>query len=387
MQITIRDILQLKKLKSLKLLNNSDGLTNLVSKVGILDYEFTRQGHAFCTDNHWIQGEFVLATFSYARENPNLLVNAVKQLQKAGTSGLAIKNVYQLEIPDELIKFANRNKYPLFLFTDESLFFEDIIVNMDRLQSSLNNMEERECRVAKLLTARYNSNELTAAASELVPCLPSHYRVAYVRLLQEDSDTQFHFRSHMLHREEGVVIPYQNNYFFVCDQGKNKENFMELLMRRFPLQEKDCRIGISDEMLFPSHLKKGLFQCMHAEIYGRITLQKIVYYKELGVYQMLIPFIKKEAVDDFYNSIMPAILENDSTSDNSLLNTALVFEANHGNIKEMAKTFSTHENTIRYRLKKLADLFGSNVNDTEFTTRLTIAVKLYRLHQVMEDKN
>lgn len=383
MKITVQNMIQIKELQSLKLLTNQSGLNNVVSKIGILDYEFTRQGHTFCANDHWRPGEFVLTTFSYARESPSLMLKAVQRLQRAGTSGLAIKNVFQLKISDELIRFANQNHYPIFLFTDENLFFEDVIIQVHHLVCSFDNLNEAERQITKFLETDYSSQDMVEAVHKLVPLLPSKYRIANIQPLHDEAHSSFRFQYHTLQGAEGMIFPYQGGYFYISNQEKPSHDFSGSLAGRFSLRPESYRLGISNEMLFPSQLKQGLFQSLHAIVYGKITKQDICYYHELGAYQILIPYAKRKAYEDFFNGIIPVILDYDLVNGSSLLDTAMDFEACHGNIKEMAQHANIHENTIRYRLKKLADLFDANINDTEFISQLVLAVKLYRIQDVL----
>ena len=56
MQTTVRDIMSIEKLKSLQLVAGEGGLERMISKVGILDYEFSRTNNPFYTDTHWLPG-------------------------------------------------------------------------------------------------------------------------------------------------------------------------------------------------------------------------------------------------------------------------------------------------------------------------------------------
>lgn len=76
--------------------------------------------------------EIVLSTFLYAKDDPYLITEAVKYLVAKGTSGLIIKNVLHIPIPDQAIRYANARHYPVFLTTDDSLFFDSVIYEVKR---------------------------------------------------------------------------------------------------------------------------------------------------------------------------------------------------------------------------------------------------------------
>ena len=70
----------------------------------------------------------MLTTFTYARDNIAIWQQAVKRLDKEKCSGIAIKNVFSMDLPQNIVYYANMHHFPVFLFTDNTLFFEDVII-------------------------------------------------------------------------------------------------------------------------------------------------------------------------------------------------------------------------------------------------------------------
>ena len=106
---------------SVRLIAGSDGVSRAV---GILDYELMPGLKNKYQRVNFSPDEIVLSTFLYAKDDPYLITEAVKYLVAKGTSGLIIKNVLHIPIPDQAIRYANARHYPVFLTTDDSLFFD-----------------------------------------------------------------------------------------------------------------------------------------------------------------------------------------------------------------------------------------------------------------------
>lgn len=382
MQVTVQDIMQLKPLQGLKLLTKPVGLDNVISKVGILEYEFTRQGHAFCTDSHWLPNEFVLTTFGHMKNTPSQMINAVKMLQKEHTSGIAIKNVFQLDIPPEVIRFANTHRYPIFLFTDHSLFFEDVILCVNRLISSVNNQNFLESRIASLLQQNQDGSSVKTIVNEINPFLSDDFQIAYIKSRTDDARSRLPFLLHqgqMLLNEGNSLIKYKKGFFFIRNHKEKSDDTHFQPAKLLSLNEKDYWIGISDPTYFIAHFIKALRQSLSAAAYSQIYNRPISHYNQLGTYQLLLPLQDSDEFMAYYNAMIPPICDYDEQNGSSLFETILLFETYHGNIKEMALASKTHENTIRYRLKKVGELFQKSINDAEFIETLITAVKMYRI--------
>ena len=117
---------------SVRLIAGSDGVSRAVSGVGILDYELMPGLKNKYQRVNFSPDEIVLSTFLYATDDPYLITEAVKYLVAKGTSGLIIKNVLHIPIPDQAIRYANARHYPVFLTTDDSLFFDGVIYEVKR---------------------------------------------------------------------------------------------------------------------------------------------------------------------------------------------------------------------------------------------------------------
>lgn len=89
---------------SVRLIAGSDGVSRAVSGVGILDYELMPGLKNKYQRVNFSPDEIVLSTFLYAKDDPYLITEAVKYLVAKGTSGLIIKNVLHIPIPDQAIR-------------------------------------------------------------------------------------------------------------------------------------------------------------------------------------------------------------------------------------------------------------------------------------------
>ena len=143
MNYTISDFYNTYK-ENLRLLCGKGGFSRRVGSVGILDYEFLPEISGKYRHYNFDEGQLVVSTLMYARDNPNLVADAIKDLINAGTCGLVIKDIFRIHIPDTILRYAEAKNYPVFVLATDNIYVEDIIFDVKTAiirQSSAGNVE------------------------------------------------------------------------------------------------------------------------------------------------------------------------------------------------------------------------------------------------------
>lgn len=387
MEVTVGDITNLDIFRNLRLIAGKDGLDRRIQKVGILDFEFTRLGSRQCIDEHWAPNEFVLSTFLYARESPNLITDAIKKLASCNTSGLAIKNIFSIEIPKEAIRFANANNYPLFIFIDNSIFFEDLIVHVSNRIKAASSEVETERKLHAIIKHTEDKSSIKQAALGINPALENAFFVAYYSLKPGKDEGQLislfsRVSQKNLMPISSSLLKYDRGFFF-AHSAKNPQSIdieaaQNALSLSFNIKKEDYYIGISEVHYYLTNYKKALTQSLQVTDYCKIHDLDIAHYHSLGIYRILLPSVDEEWVEDYYNSYIVPILEFDTENKSDLLEMVLAYEQCQGNIKDIAFIIGTHENTARYRLSKIKEILQFS-DAAKMNEELSMAAKIYRI--------
>lgn len=389
MNVTIRDVMQLDIFHKMKLIAGDSGLDNLVTKVGILDYEFTKRGGLYNPAGHWVPGEFVLTSMSYARGDTSMLADAVKKLHAEKTSGIAIKNIYSLEIPVEVKRFANQHRYPVFIFTDNSLYFETVIISVHDFTSMLNNQDLMEHNVIKMLNNDYDDHTVIKMAQEICCAMSTKYSISYFIAktpLQEKKFNSILAADRKLLGRGNAIIRYGNGFFYIHSEQIDREPNDEMtclkeIADKAALSLADFHIGVSETQYFIANFKKSLLQSYYAALHCYITGSGVSYYDNIGVYKLLLPYKDSAIYREYYERVIVPLIEYDAKNNAMLLDTVLLYEECKGNINDMAGKLYAHGNTVRYRIRKAAETIGLDEDSGDFHEQLTIAAKLHRIKE------
>ena len=152
MSITVHESLELEILKGFKVIAGKSGLLNKIINVAVWDYE---TGDLIA--KNFRQGDFALSTLVAIKDDIGELYGIVERMIAVGISCLAIKNIYFDYIPDNVIKLADKNHFPIMLFSDT--FTEDIIVHVNK---AINEKKEYENLALNIDHILYNNlNDLS----------------------------------------------------------------------------------------------------------------------------------------------------------------------------------------------------------------------------------
>ncbi|XWX04737.1 helix-turn-helix domain-containing protein [Aggregatilineales bacterium SYSU G02658] len=108
---------------------------------------------------------------------------------------------------------------------------------------------------------------------------------------------------------------------------------------------------------------------------------KSTFYGDLKLYQLLLalkdrslPHLKR-----FHQEILGPLLEHDARKQSDLIRTLEGFFNSNGNLAKAAENLDVHRNTLVYRLERIADLTGLDLDDADNRLILHLALKIERV--------
>ena len=125
MAVRVKDLLNLEIMKNFSVVAGEKGLNRVVEATEILDFEFTSEGEAY-RESGFDGKSIVLSVFLFAKDRPELILDAVKKLIAQNVQALAYKPVFFKTLPQEALKYADEMNFPILKFGHDE-FFEDVI--------------------------------------------------------------------------------------------------------------------------------------------------------------------------------------------------------------------------------------------------------------------
>jgi len=144
-------------------------------------------------------------------------------------------------------------------------------------------------------------------------------------------------------------------------------------------------IGISSACTGADALRHGFEEARHALIGAAVIRREpgVLAYEELGPYKYLLRIALDPGARDSTIDAVVKLAEYDRERNASLLATLEEYLRRHGNISSTSEALYVHPNTLRQRLRRIADLTGLDLRRDDWLM-VEIAVKMVRVRQVLE---
>lgn len=385
MAITVLEATKLRAFKNFRLISGHRGLDNIIERVGILDYEFVTN-----MKGQFVQNEFVISSLLFAKDNPDFILEAVKDLVDHGVSSLAIKNIYYNELPSEVVEYANEKSFPIFIF-DNSIFFEDIITGiMDRIRFE-DNYEILETKVDILIKKHLNRSTVREIAFEINSSFKEHFLVLYCKEKKYIGNNKIVAILDRLRRTKSIdlhstALKYRNGILVIHTgeklEDKNLDSVVSLLIDKIGINIQEYYIGVSNLHNNLGELDNGINESIFAQRTGEVSNYSFNHFSDIGIYSILMPYIDEAWIRGFYERVVMPIKSYDDKHNTELFNTAVKYIENDGKIIETANALFLHKNTVRYRISKIKELLNMEDCEGSFYEQLSIAIKLHKIYNV-----
>ena len=110
-------------------------------------------------------------------------------------------------------------------------------------------------------------------------------------------------------------------------------------------------------------------------------IDRTTYYSDLKLYQFLLAIREHQLpiMQNFLQETIEVLVEHDERKQGELVRTLTGFFEANGNLAKAAETLSVHRNTLVYRLDRIGELTGMDLNDPENRLILNLALRIQRV--------
>lgn len=148
-------------------------------------------------------------------------------------------------------------------------------------------------------------------------------------------------------------------------------------------KEEEFKIGIGRSYSNVSELNKSNEQAKFiVEKLSKSKTGNILYYDDLGLYRILCFDGLQGELTKFCTDTIKSLVEYDKSNHTELVKTVKVYFKCNGNMKKISKEMFVHYNTIIYRLQKIKDITGLDIDNCDNRLNLEISVKALDLIEI-----
>jgi sugar diacid utilization regulator len=142
-----------------------------------------------------------------------------------------------------------------------------------------------------------------------------------------------------------------------------------------------CSVGLGGNATIPAEFPRSYAEALRAL---RVREQSSTpdggtNFADLGLYQILEQREPGGSVDTYVRRWLGALIDYDTNRHAEMVNTLAHFLDCGGNYDHTAQSLLIHRSTLRYRLRRIRELGGLDLNDTETRLNLHVATRAWRV--------
>lgn len=109
---------------------------------------------------------------------------------------------------------------------------------------------------------------------------------------------------------------------------------------------------------------------------GGKKTKRVLCFKELGVYTLISHIDNQKLLDQYVETYLGKLIQADEIHKGNLCGTLECYL--NCNAKQTAEEMFVHRNTMNYRLKKISEILGCNLEELEECLELKLAFEILR---------
>lgn len=385
--LKVADVISFPFSQELRLVAGEKGLSRMVTNVGIHNHEELES-----IPKGFGAGDFILTPLYMCGDDPEKIHDYLYAFIEAGVAAIGIQNIFFDALPQKTVEHINESAVPVFLFP-KAVLTEDLVVEIKNAIAKDNKYTEYETLLAEIIEGKNTSQNQKLLLALVDPLGRGEAAVYYFYLLSKGTGADIMETVKALDQEisdpllghEMKALKYRHGFFLFaagpkrCAQGSPLK-----LIREYGFDTESYRIGLhhwgKDE-----NLEEALKKSMAASVVSRCEGQKQTIYDDMGIYKYLFPMRKEDPIYREYRQRVGKLAEYDEKNHTNLLETAITYIENNGELNKTAESMFQHINTIRYRLKRISEIMGiQRGNGHDFYVELSFLIKAHKVLTLLE---
>ena len=186
-------------------------------------------------------------------------------------------------------------------------------------------------------------------------------------------------------RQDGLCETWSGNVAVVTAAQADWEQLCQTIMTDVGSR---CHIGVGGLCARPSELPRSLREAGLA-----LRLQKTLLhgsgaceYPKLGIFRMLAAIPDLSDVEAFVREWLGSLIDYDARRKAELVHTLAQYLEHGGNYDATAAELSVHKSTLKYRLQRIRELTGLELNDPDVHFNLQLATRAWGTLQALHEE-
>ena len=147
------------------------------------------------------------------------------------------------------------------------------------------------------------------------------------------------------------------------------------------LEDVNINLGIGRYYENVEGISKSYKEALEAVYLGKKILgsNKVIHFDDLGVYKILLDMHDKNQLQEFALNYLGPLIEYDKKWGTDLITTLEAYIKNDKKICKTADELFVHRNTVRYRIERINDILGVDLEDGDMLFNIYFSLKALKI--------
>ena len=373
--IYAKDLFRLEKVQGLRQVAGRAGLERPLKAAVLFEYDSQR-----LQSRDYYRDDLVLLTLAYAREDATLLTSSLMRLIWQGVGALLIKTGYYSELPDAVLREAERTATPIFLF-DES-YIEEALLEATELIRGWCRFAGFEKDLDELMREALADDQVRQRLHRIDPGWTGEGRVYAIAAGTRNAEvSEALFRCPQA-KADCVFMAWRSLLLAIIHHPPQEDAFapLEAIFAHAGVNTEGLFLGASSPCPAAECIGGSLCEAVYAVRAAQACGQPRMEGKDMGLYAFLLPMSENAFACRRARCLMDRLAAYDRSNHAETVQTARAYIENGRDVPRAAKAIYQHPNTVRYRLGKIRKIVGIE-DEATFQSMLELAVRLSDIAQ------
>ena len=311
------------------------------------------------------------------------LAHFITKLSERNISGL-ILNVgkYITSVPEEICALCDRLSFPLLTMPWEIHLIDIMQDYGNRIVSDRQKVMTTEKALSNALffpeqfdSAQLDGTRFAGAEkySVILMQIPEEFFNGEEEKIRRYMDFSFNGKLRIMPSEFACIL-HKNHIVYVFHSDARNVAQTLCTVASHDRYFKGMKIAVSAVCRTPEELSN---EYRHAKLALSFCApeETLCDYNSLGIYRLLAEVQDRRILEAFYEETLGKLTFFSEDKRNDYLNTLSLYLESSGKIQKTAEENATHRNTVNYRIHKIAEMLGIDIQDGQ--TRYKIQTALY----------
>lgn len=333
----------------------------------------------------FLRGDELVLNSGLNYKSEEWLYQYIKELRKRNAGGLILAMRDGMSIPQWIIHDCNVNEFALFSatwatsFRDIMRIFSATLLRNEQRDTNLNSALKNAIYFSENEELYLNHFERNGFFEDM------DYNIIILSCnayqTERGNEKIEKIKKTLRYRMEKCIVCEESEKLLILTAGYSEKKIVGQFRK---MCEDDPRIyvGIGTTVHKIQDIKKSYNRAVSAyQLTNTAIAKNMLCYQELGIYKLLADRAEEELYPEFVQETLGMLMEYDDLQSTDYLEILMAYFENECSIIHTAEKIFCHKNTLTYKLNKIREILGYDIQTNENRMKIMVAIHIMKMER------